>query len=456
MNDRPVHEFREAECSGCISQEKFAHSERKRLDFHGGRALENVETASGFNGTRASHYNQADMEIRREQSLKGRMAVILCVLVGIARLSTLDSAGQTSAVSPAVQQLYAEAQSAQANGDRATAILKYKAMLKLAPRLAAAYNNLGMLYYQQQEFPEAAAVLEKGLKINPHMTSAEALLGSAYFEMGEYEKAKLPLESAVKGNIKDDFARMLLARDLVNIHDYEGAVTQLRTLIAHNPKNQQAWYLLGNAYLQLSEQSLAKVSEIDPNSFLSQEIAGEIMQSMGNTDGALGAFSKAVKAAPTEPGTHEHLANEFWTLGKWTSARKEFQAELVNDPNNCEARWKMANSLLALHGSPEEAITELDGAIHRCPTLMQARVDRARALLLEGKPAEAVPDLMTAEKASPEEPSIHFLLANAYRAQGRTADAHNEMQIYGKLKDDAMAQESKRAMEDEKIKNEAH
>lgn len=159
---------------------------------------------------------------------------------------------------------------------------------------------------------------------------------------------------------------------------------------------------------------------------------------------------------PTEPGTHEHLANEFWTLGKWTSARKEFQAELVNDPNNCEARWKMANSLLGLHGSPQQAITELNKAIRQCPTLMQARVDHARALILEGRPAEAVPDLLAAEKESPDEPSIHFLLASAYRAQGRTADAHNEMQIYGKLKENAIGQESKRAMEDEKIKNDAH
>ena len=396
------------------------------------------------------------MEIRRVPSVKTRQAIILRILVALLCSWTLPTPGQTSAISPAVQQLYAQAQSAQSSGDRATAISKYQAMLKLAPQLAAAYNNLGMLYYQQQEFPQAAAILEKGLKINPHMTSAAALLGSAYFEMGEYAKARSPLESAVRGNIKDDFARTLLARDLANIHDYDGAVTQLRTLIAHNPKNQQAWYLLGNAYLQLSERSLAKVSEIDPNSFLSQEIAGEIMQSLGNTDGALGAFTKAVELAPTEPGTHEHLADEFWKLGKWTSARKEFQAELVNDPNNCEARWKMANSLLGLHGPPQEAIAELNGAIRRCPTLMQARVDRARALILDGKVSEAMPDLMTAEKATPDEPSIHFLLAAAYRAEGRTADAHNEIQTYGKLKENEVDQESKRAMEDEKIRNAAH
>ena len=364
--------------------------------------------------------------------------------------------GAAPQVSPAVQQLYAEARAAQANGDRATAIQKYQAMLKLAPRLGAAYNNLGMLYYQEHDLPHAVATLEKGLKVDPSMTSASALLGSAYFEMGEYDKARPHLEAAVKSNPADDFARTLLARDLSNTGNYDGAVAQLRKLIARNPKDQQAWYLLGNAYLRLSEESLGKVTEIDPNSYLSQEIAGEIMQSLGNTDGALGAYKKAVELAPTQPGTHDHLANEFWTLGKWNSARSEFQAELVNDPNNCQARWKMANSLLQLHGSPQEAITELDAAIRQCPTLMQARVDRARALLQTGQATEAVADLTTAEKASPQEPSIHFYLANAYRAEGHAADAHREMQTYGELKDGAMNQESKRAAEDEKIKNDAH
>jgi tetratricopeptide (TPR) repeat protein len=397
------------------------------------------------------------MGIKRLQRPKAQLAVLLCI-GGILLCSARSHAQRPGPadVSPEVQQLYAQAEAAQTVGDRATAISKYRAMLKLAPHLAAAYNNLGMLYYQQQDFPQAAAILEKGLQINPRMASAAALLGSAYFEMGKYNKARSPLESAVEKNPKDNFARMLLARDLFNIKEFEAAVVQLRTLIAHDPKNQQAWYLLGNVYLQLSEQSLAKVSEIDPNSYLSQEIAGEIMQSLGNTDGALGAFKKAVDLAPTEPGTHQHLANEYWLLGKWTSARKEFQAELANDPNNCQARWKMANSLLGLHGSPQQAVTELNSAIHQCPDLMQARVDRARAFISEGQPAEAVPDLMQAEKASPDEPSIHFLLASAYRAEGRTVDAHNEMQMYGKLKSNDIDEESKRATEDEKIKNDAH
>lgn len=381
----------------------------------------------------------------------------LCCLFCLFACGSLYLKGQgTTGVSPDVQKLYSDAHAAQAQGDPATAIAKYQQILKIAPRLAAAYNNLGLIYYQQHDLPRAAEILEKALRLEPGAASASALLGSARFNMGEYQKARPHLEAAVRANPKDDFARRLLARDLFSLKDYDGAVIQLQALVAQKPKDQDAWYLLGKAHLQLSEEALAKVNEIDPSTALSQEIAGEIMQSMGNSDGALTAFKKAVDIAPEEPGTHQHLGDEFWTLGKWESARDEFQAELKNDPINCQVRWKMANCLINMHGEAEQEISELSAAIDQCPDLMQARVDRGRTLLTLNKTSDALADLLLAEKNSPEEPTIHFYLANAYRAQGLADQSHSEMQIYKQLMERASDAESKRAMEAENIKKSAH
>ncbi|PYV49298.1 MAG: hypothetical protein DMG92_11360, partial [Acidobacteria bacterium] len=51
-----------------------------------------------------------------------------------------------------VQALYAQAKSAEANGDSAAAIAKYQAMIAIAPRLASAYNNLGLLYFKNRDY----------------------------------------------------------------------------------------------------------------------------------------------------------------------------------------------------------------------------------------------------------------------------------------------------------------
>lgn len=362
-------------------------------------------------------------------------------------LAQTASAQGDDEVTPEVQTLYQQARAARQSGDNASAIDKYKQILKLAPHLAAAYNNLGMVYFDTHQYPEAIHVLERGLQLNPKMPGSAAMLGMSYFQMGENAKALPLLESALRANPKDDQAEMVLIKVLLNTGKPTEATAHLKTFLARNPKDQEAWYLLGKTYLHLSEEALGKINEIDPDSVVAHEIAGEIDQSMHNYDLALVEYKKAIDKAPTQPGTHMHMADAYWNIGKWTSAEGEFREELKNDPNNCLARWKMANSMLEANESSDQALTALNQSIERCPALMQARVDRARALVRLGKHADALPDLMMAEKDAPREPSIHFLLATVYRAQGKRKEAQSELQLYSKLQKEAGANVAAQAQE---------
>jgi predicted Zn-dependent protease len=359
-------------------------------------------------------------------------------------------------VTPEVQQLYAQAKQAQQRGDNATAIEKYKAMLKLAPHLAAAYNNLGMLYFDGRDYADAAAVLEHGLKINPNMPTASALLGMSYGELGEDAKAEPLLRKALQAHPEDDRVEMMLARIFINEKKYEDAAAHLNHFLERNAKDQEAWYLLGKTYLQLSQDALKKIDDIDPNSVVAHEISGEIDASMHNYDLALVEYKKAIDLAPNQPGTHMHMGDAYWNMGKWKSAQTEFRAEIVNDPNNCLAHWKLANAILEANDANEEALAETNLAIGRCPTLMQARVDRARALVRLGKQPDALPDLLMAEKDSPNEPSIHFLLAAVYRAEGKGAEAQTEMKTYTTLQREASDAVAAQASDASKIKSTAN
>jgi tetratricopeptide (TPR) repeat protein len=378
------------------------------------------------------------------------VALVLCAH------SAAQAQGGDNEVTPAVQRLYAEANAASQGGDDATAIEKYRSIIKLAPHLAAAYNNLGGLYFDQHDYAHAAEVLRRGLELNPNMQTAAAILGMSYVQLGDNDKAEPLLRRALHANPKDDKIEMMLARMLINEKKFDEAARHLNDFLARNPKDQQAWYLLGKTYLQLSEDALKKINEIDPDSVVAHEIAGEIDESMHNYDLALVEYKKAVDLAPQKPGTHMHMGDAYWYIGKWKSAQTEFRAELKNDPYNCMAHWKLANAILEANDSNDEALSEANAAIKRCPTLMQARVDRARALVRLGKQPDALPDLLVAEKDSPREPSIHFLLANVYRSQGNSAEAQKEMQTYGTLQREASAAVAGQASDSNAIKNAAH
>lgn len=384
---------------------------------------------------------------------------LLILILGIASFAMSCPAlalQDNDEVTPEVQQLYAQARAARQRGDMQQSIKDYRAMIKLAPHLAAAYNNLGMVYFEIHDYAQASQVLKRGLELNPNMPGASAMLGMSYFQMGESAKAEPLLEVALKANPKDDQVEMILIQILINSRHLDSAASHLNSFLARNPKDQEAWYLLGKTYLQLSEDSLKKINEIDPNSVVAHEIAGEIDESMHNYDLALVEYKKAIDLAPQAPGTHMHMGDAFWHTGKWESAQTEFRAELKNDPNSCIAHWKLANSILEANDSNDEALAQTNQAIDRCPSLMQARVDRARALVRMGKQAEALPDLQMAVADSPREPTIHFLLAAVFRAQGESAKAQSEMKIYGQLQKEASAAIAGQADEANKIKNDAH
>ena len=344
-----------------------------------------------------------------------------------------------------VQELYAQAKAAEARADLAGAVASYESLLRIAPHLPAAYNNLGALYLRRREYKKAAEILEKGLKLDPKMSSAAALLGIARYEMGDYLGARRNLEAVLRANPKDDNAELYLANDLIKLGELDAAAEHLRQLAQRQPANQEIWYLLGKVHMKLSEQALSKLNEIDPNSVWVHEISGEIMEGMKNFDGALVEYKKAVEMAPQQSGTHYALGNAYRSLRMWDPATEQFKAELVNDPTNCLAQWQIGNIILEQHGNSDEALTTVQKALDICPNLMQARLDRARALISLDRHADAMKDLETVEKADPAEPSTHFLLAQAYRAVGRTQEAQAELKIFSKLEESARAATAERA-----------
>ncbi len=336
-------------------------------------------------------------------------------------------------VSPEVQHLYAQARDAQSHGDNQFAIARYTEIIRLAPRLAPAYNNLGMLFFNVNDFSRAAEVLRKGLSIDPQMTTAQTLLGLSDYRLGHFPEAKAELTKAVAADATNNDAELALARIEIAGNDLAVGTAHLRDYLERNPRDQASWYLLGKTYLKLSEESLAKVDQIDPDSSTAHIMAGEVDESMKNYDGALAEYTKAVAKDPDQPGLHYHLGNAFWLEEKYESAATEFRSELRIDPASCITQWKLGNSILGANQDAADALPPLNAAVSICPDLMQARVDRANASLKLDQPQKALEDLRLAEQATPSEPSIHFLLSRAYKALGNNEEARSQLQLYAKL-----------------------
>src|ERR1700693_86427 len=90
-------------------------------------------------------------------------SVLVLNLVWLAFSSATLAQGSQDSNDQRVQELYTDAKAAESRGDLPRAVANYQALLRIAPRLAPAYNNLGSLYLRQREYKKAAEVLERAL-----------------------------------------------------------------------------------------------------------------------------------------------------------------------------------------------------------------------------------------------------------------------------------------------------
>ena len=98
--------------------------------------------------------------------------------------------------------------------------------------------------------------------------------------------------------------------------------------------------MLARVYMRLSENAMAKINAIDPNSILAHQLSGEMMEAMNNYDGAIVQFKKAVDMAPQKPGSHYKLGDAYRGLSQW-------------DPRlpNTRLSWRSTRPTAAPNGS---------------------------------------------------------------------------------------------------------
>ena len=82
--------------------------------------------------------------------------------------------------SPTSWALLAEA--SVARGMTARAIEAYRAAVRLNPRLAGAYNNLGLVYQRAGHLDEAEEMYRAALEIDPQLVDAHFNLGNLFLE----------------------------------------------------------------------------------------------------------------------------------------------------------------------------------------------------------------------------------------------------------------------------------
>lgn len=195
--------------------------------------------------------------------------------------------------------------------------------------------------------------------------------------------------------------------------------------LRHAARTGQALAWLGAALALLA---LAQVRWVDyrpdPGRYYFQ--AGDACRRLGDTDGAIAAFRRAVAAAPDSAEAHNSLGALLLQQGDPAMALASLQSALRVAPQFAEARFNLGKALAA-SGQLEAAVETFAALADHEQAGPAARLQLGALLLRLRRPAEAAPHLERAARDRPADPAPAYLHAMALLDLGQAAAARDRL-----------------------------
>jgi tetratricopeptide (TPR) repeat protein len=302
------------------------------------------------------------------------------------------------------------------------------------PGSAEAYAHLGLLEARQEHFKEALPLYRKALALDPRMPGLRLNFGLSLFKSGAMKEAietfSPLLRSLPPGSPDSLRVTTLIGVAHYSLGEYAAAIPFLKKATAQDPQDLPFRFTLAQSCLQARQYQCVldvyhEILNLNAESAEADMLAGEALDEMKNTNGAIEQFRAAVKADPKLPNAHFGLGYLLWTQNQFDEAAQEFQAELVNVPDSPQALTFLADSDIQL-GKSADALPLIEKAIGLDSNNAKAHMDLGIIYASSGHQDDALRELKAAVKLTPEDANVHWRLARLYQSMGRKEEAKVE------------------------------
>jgi tetratricopeptide (TPR) repeat protein len=338
----------------------------------------------------------------------------------------------------------------------AEAILEYRNALKeddkfpearvqLAEALAASGNAEGAY----REYQRAADLL-------PNDAVVQKRAATLLFMAGQYEDVRTRVQDVLKKNPKDVEAQILYANALVGLKDLEGGVSEIEEAIQIDPNNAATYTSLALLKMaqgarEAAELAFKKAVELDPKSLKARIALTYFQLSTGNLPLAEASLGEVLALAPRDVLANRTLAALYVGTGRDAAAEKPLRVvaeagktpqskyaladyyirlkrmaeatailqPMARDPlTRADARLRLAQ-ITYNSGKLDEGRKQLDQVIKNFPNHAGAQLLKARWLLADGRPAQALDRATAAVNAQPSDPIAHYFRGTLQAMNGQ-------------------------------------
>ena len=237
--------------------------------------------------------------------------------------------------SEALQRQFESAKAALAAGNLAGADENYRLTIALGLR------QLGNLSISEQQFDQAAALLDAAVALSPEDSGLHLEDAIAWFRKGDAKKATEIVQGVLNAHPDSARAHNLLGRLYLFNGDTDASIAELQNAVALQDDFETA-YFLGIALLRAKRTTeaaglFAKLQAATSDSAALHVLFGRAYTVTHFPEQAVEEFRKAVALDPKYPRAHALLGYatlEFYGESSYPQARKLFEQELQIQPND--------------------------------------------------------------------------------------------------------------------------
>lgn len=370
-----------------------------------------------------------------------RKPVLLIILVLPFQMSAASRPG-TAGTPPGENrygQLVQQGKRAEAAGNWDEALAKYQEALKISPGSNLIENDLAAIYFKRKNFEESLHYCERALAANPRDPVAAKQAGMAAYQLNRFAVAKKYLLSAVAARPADPQLHYWLGMTFYSLRDARHALDEFYRAHLYDPKDTEVLYMIGEIHWEMCRQAWQEMVRINPNSVRVKQMVAEQDARQNLYPEAIAKYQEIIKERPDEPGFRDALGKVYLHVENFDAAETAFEAELSLDPSSPLAYYGLAQVAFERRNLPA-ALENATQAVKKRPDFGDAYVLLGRIDWNMGNREKAMAVLEHAVTLSPADPSLFYVLANAYRELGKRELAAKALATYKQLMDEQETQ----------------
>ena len=268
------------------------------------------------------------------------------------------------------------------------------------------HNNLGFLFLQMKNYPEAIAEFKKAIQQKPDYATAYKHLGYAYFLSGE---SQLAIEATkecfgidpTNADVAETLAKFYFVNNQWNLTAYYRKCAYELSGKTENLTEMAYALMMENNYQEAINTLQYVLSIPDSNSSRTLSLLGTAYMMTHNIGLAISTYKKALGLEPENIEARNNMALCLLQTGSTSEAMLEFKRVIMLDYEHLDARNNLAVLELAT-GQNESALQHFDVILNHQPYNAKALYYKSGILFQQEKFDESK-DLLEKLISTPDE-----------------------------------------------------